>query len=212
MNEPVLVTAEGGRDRRALKLLGGGLLVLLLVGVVVPKVLFGGGGDEVPLPVSGTGSSPVVPLAAPPAETAIQSVGSFSAKDPFAALFAQEAPADAAPPAAPAPPAEPAAIAPEPAPVVPAAPPASGGQTSAAPTPGPAPRVVHTFALREVYTDGGGLPAARVAVDGQEHLVAVGQDFAGSYRTLSLDRSNLCGVFLYGDRRFSLCQGEETQT
>ena len=40
----------------------------------------------------------------------------------------------------------------------------------------------------------------------------LGQDFAGSYRVLSLDRSNACGVFLFGDRRFSLCQGEETQT
>jgi hypothetical protein len=213
MNEPVLVSAEGGRDRRALKFLVGGLVVLLLVGVVGPRLLFGGGDDtdELALPTA----APAGPAVAPPAasDAAVETVGSFSARDPFAALYVDAA--DTTDPAAAAEPAPPAGDVPaavEPAPVTVIDLPTFPVPTTAPAVPAPTPRVVHTFALREVYTDGAGLPAARIAVDGQEHQVAVGQDFAGSYRTLSLDRSNLCGVFLYGDRRFSLCQGEETQT
>jgi hypothetical protein len=217
MNEPVLVNPGTGDDkRRLLKLAVAGLLAVVLVAYVLPPFLFGGGDDDVPEETSAPFTSAAAPQAAPPDGDVVETVGSFSAKDPFKPVI-QDAVADPAAPVA-----DPAAAVVDPpvfevpAPMAPPAPsagtPAATTGTTAPPIAGPAPRAVRSFALREVYTDGTGLPAAKVAVDGVEHPVAVGQDFAGSYRVLSLDRSNACGVFLYGDRRFSLCQGEETQT
>ena len=229
MNEPVLVNDPGAKgNRRLRKLVAGGLALLLLIGVVLPRVLGGGGGaaedDFGDFPSAA--SSPTTVLSAPGDH--IQVIGSFSSRDPFAprvsggggtpAPAPEPAPAPA-PAAASAPPPDPVQFsvpelfiaAPTAAPPAPA--PAPVPPTSTAPPlPAPAPRVERTFNLVEIYTDGGGLEAAHVRVDDQEFQVAVGQDFGGSYRTLALDRSNKCGVFLFGDRRFSLCEGESTRT
>lgn len=230
MNEPVLVNDPGTKDNgRLRKLVLGGLGLLLLIGVVLPRLLGGGGSDDELDAFPPPATPPTTVLSAP--DDHIQVIGSFSSRDPFearvsgggsaptAAPSPQPAPAPAPAPASVPPPvivsepeffiAPPPAPAPAPAP----APPAPAPTTSTVPpVPAPAPRVERTFNLVEIYTDGGGLEAARVRVDDQEFEVAVGQDFGGSYRTLALDRSNKCGVFLFGDRRFSLCEGESTRT
>lgn len=213
MNEPVLVGATVGRDRRVLKLLVVGLLLVVLVGVVGPRLVSGGDDDDLGLPSAVTGEVP--PAAAPGAPGVdIEPVATISARNPFLPVggAAPGAVPEADP--APAPPAEaPVSPAPtEPPPVFPIFGVVPVPEPGPPPVPGPEPRVVRTFALLEVFTDGRGLPAARIAVDGEEQLVAVGQDVAGSYRVLSLNSDDLCGVFLYGDRRFALCQGEEAQT
>lgn len=236
MNEPVLVGAAQPRDRRVLKLLVAGLVLVLLVGVVGPRLVSGGDDDAgiTPPPAVAGGAPPATPEA-PGVD--VGPVARISARDPFVPVVGASTEADPggtpeaalplAPAGEPAPAQEP-VLALEPAPVEEPVPAVMPEQQQAfpffwvapppapapgpPPVPGPEPRVVRTFGLLEVFVDGRGLPAARIALDGEEQLVAVGQDVAGSYRVLSLNTDDLCGVFLYGDRRFALCQGEEAQT
>jgi len=194
MAEPIMVNAgrTGARSNRRQQVLIG-ILVVIALGALASKVLFNGGGGE-----SVDDSFPTPPVSTPdvstdsgPAESGFERVaGPRTGRNPFTPLIAP----------APAEPVAPPAAEPQPEPALMAAP-----MT-------PAPPVVRSFTLVDVYTDGTGIPAAKVRIDEFEIDVYVGQDFAESYRTLSLERDERCGVFLYGDRRFSLCAGETTQT
>jgi hypothetical protein len=90
------------------------------------------------------------------------------------------------------------------------APPAS--EPAPAPAPPPAPSAPVRFGLVQVGQDASGLPYASVRVDGGVFQAVEGQEFAGRYKVVSLDAASRCGEFLYGDQRFSLCEGEETTT
>ncbi len=59
---------------------------------------------------------------------------------------------------------------------------------------------------REVF-DQNGTTTAVVQVGSQQYTVAAGQQFATSYKVVSI--SGTCGQFLYGDSPFTLCQGEQ---
>lgn len=215
MSEPILVS-EGSRpsNSRALKLLvlAG---VLLLLGLVVPKVLFGngnGGGNGGGGDATAAASPPTTTAVAPGEVPAEETVGPFSSKNPFAPLVADAPPAAAASPVSPGVvPASSGTAVPE---TVPAAP---VPMTSVAPAPTvaespPAPRAPARFGLVAVRQDADGVAAASVRIDGAVFDARVGQDVGGSYRVVKLDVASRCGEFLFGDQRFSLCEGEETWT
>ena len=211
MTEPVLVTQPVGNDKsRVIKMVGlGGFVVLALL--VLPKVLGGGGGsadvDPFPPPSS-------VPTTAPAERGGadVETLGSYGNKNPFTPLMDIEAGASPSSPAS-------AVVTPGPEfsldPIIvdgsgdfsdPGAP----GETTT-PTTAP-PRPTHRLFLLEVYTGHDGRLAARVRVDDLVMETAVGEDFGGSYRTISLNRDTGCGVFLFGDRRVNLCEGHEAIT
>jgi hypothetical protein len=50
---------------------------------------------------------------------------------------------------------------------------------------------------------------ANVRVDSTAYKVGEGDQFATSYKVVSLSESEGCGQFLFGDEPFRLCQGEE---
>lgn len=230
-SEPVLVTAVGGGDKRRLKVLLGVAVVLVLLLVVVPKFLGGGGGDDAmdDLDLGGpaAGAQPVGPA---PVETAADELGitdSYSDRDPFLPLITPEVAAPADDPAlaagstsgeaVPVPPeggtvvddgtaagaADPVWLpvppVTDPAPEEPVAPPA--------PTP-----TSQRFAVLEVQRALDGRPSARVRVDDAVMDVIPVQDFAGSFRVLSVDVDTRCGQFLFGDVTFVLCEGQEITT
>lgn len=234
MTQPILVSEADQTDsRRVLKLAGGGAVLLLLIAFVVPKFVFGGGDDGASAPVAAAPTTPstVAPGPGDAGDDAPETDASFSSKNPFVALVS-DAPAGPAAggnvatpavdpgvplPAVPLPVGfptlpsiDPPVTAPAPVPPVAGAPSPAPAPTT--PAPAPAPRAARQFTLVEIYTDGTGLVAATIKIDTTSYAVAVGQDFAGYYRALALDRISQCGVFLYGDRRFSLCQGETTTT
>ena len=224
MTQPVLVTEiPQTRSRRVLLLAAAGAVVLLLVAVVLPKVLFP---EDDPVGELPLGSAPPVTVTTPPpadVEPVAANTGG-SGRNPFTPLIAAAAglpaslPAVTAPPEPPptAPVLPPLAPTPLPTPEAPAPTPTvtTPPQPSAPPAGalGPAPRADRTITLLEVYTDGSGLVAATVRVDDVSYAVAEGQDFAFSFRALALDRAGLCGVFLYGEQRFTLCHGETRRT
>ncbi len=63
-------------------------------------------------------------------------------------------------------------------------------------------------ALIEVFDDEGDTTAT-VRVGSTVYRVQVGDVFEGSYQVVSLDLAEGCGVFLFGDTRFQLCEGQE---
>lgn len=65
-----------------------------------------------------------------------------------------------------------------------------------------------TVALIEVFEDDG-VTTATVRVGSTVYRVAVGDVFESSYQVVSLDLAEGCGVFLFGDTRFQLCEGQE---
>jgi hypothetical protein len=229
VNEPVVINDLGRPDNRRVKKMAiVGLLTLLFVGVVLPKVFFGGGGGG-PAPAS---DLPPSESAAPTAagagagDVVVEHVGSFSTKNPFTPLVGSAGGATPAPPVASTPvlPVDPEPVTvvdlpdpmddpvadPDPAP--PARTPPTTAVPAPAPAPAPTPRPLRTFVLADVIADDFGLLVAHVTIDGISYAAAQGQDFAGSYRVLTLDGAGLCGIFLYGDQRFSLCPGETTTT
>lgn len=73
--------------------------------------------------------------------------------------------------------------------------------------PAPGVRVGQTSVrLIEVFTDASGVERVRVEVNGTEHTPAEGDTFAERFRVL--DITNACATFLFGDNRFTLCEGE----
>lgn len=213
MTEAIVVTPVSGADNsRVKKMLMVGLVPVLAL-FVGPKLLGGGGSGEIPaIPEAGAAPGLAVgPAPEAPAETS----HNFSAKNPFTPLF-DDAPAggDAAPVAASAPPPAPA---PSPdevivvdtgTPVV--MPPVA--EPAPAPAPSPAPSAPVRFGLVQVGQDASGLAFASIRVDGGVFQAVEGQEFAGRYKVVRLDAASRCGEFLYGDQRFSLCEGEETTT
>jgi hypothetical protein len=231
MTVPVPVSASRLPDNsRTKKILVAGLLLVLLL-FVVPKFLGGGSsGDDGAFEASLPAATAPVTTPAPAAHRATPAV----TKDPFHALVSQQpaggktASVGTPPPAAVPAVATASPVLPVLAPAVPVGtfsgiPGLPGTTTTPTPTttpagnpagaiPAPAPAAVRIFRLENIYDDGTGLVAATVRVDGAAYSVAVGQDFAFSYRVLGLDRESLCGVFLYGTKRFSLCTGEQLRT
>jgi hypothetical protein len=208
VTQPIMVSDALPRSNgRAVKLLGVAGVVLVLA-LVVPKFLLGGSDDLPPLD-----SSPITPPTTALAPPTVDTARPFSTKDPFVPLAAGTAVAPTDPAAASAAPDTSGAVVPETSvtpvivdvPQVPVAP-------APAPAPAPTPRTPVRFGLVAVRTVEDGQPAASVRVDGAVFDARVGQDFAGSYRILSLDAASQCGEFLFGDQHFSLCQGEETTT
>ena len=63
-------------------------------------------------------------------------------------------------------------------------------------------------ALIEVFDDNGDITAT-VRVGSTVYRVTEGDIFEGSYQVVSLDLADGCGVFLFGDTRFELCEGQE---
>jgi hypothetical protein len=213
MTEPVLVTQPVGADSSRVKkigVIGGVVLLLLFVG---PKLLGGGGDssldDSFPPPSS-------VPTTLPAKTGDVETLGSYGNKNPFTPLIDETEPGSSSPPASATVPVGPSF---DPAlelfPVDDSADfgaPASGdGSTTTPPTTAP-PRPTYRLMLLEVYRASSGATGARVRVNDAVMETAVGQDFGGSYRTISLDRDKGCGVFLFGDQRLSLCEGYEVIT
>ena len=70
-----------------------------------------------------------------------------------------------------------------------------------------ATRASQRVALLDVYQVGGAT-VADVRVNSTVYTqLAPGEEFAGSYKVVSLEGT--CGSFLFGDERFRLCKGEE---
>lgn len=64
-----------------------------------------------------------------------------------------------------------------------------------------------TIALVDVFVDDDGEPAALVTVNGTGYEVREGDPFATRFQII--DISGDCGTFLFGDNRFTLCEGQE---
>lgn len=64
------------------------------------------------------------------------------------------------------------------------------------------------MALIEVFDDPDGTTAT-VRVGSTVYRVREGDVFQTSYQVVSLDLFEGCGVFLFGDSRFELCEGQE---
>ena len=62
-----------------------------------------------------------------------------------------------------------------------------------------------TVRLEEVFADDAG-SRAQITVNARGYDVAEGDDFASRFRLLEL--SDRCATLLYGDQRFTLCEGE----
>jgi hypothetical protein len=240
MTQPVLVSPMPQGGARVKKLLAVALVVVVAL-LILPKVLLGGGGDDAATfdDAASTGTAPAAVSSQTAAPGADRPVHATTDKDPFKVLRADAAAAGAGaapaaastatPAAAPIPSAVPLpsitgpvgvpdATNPFPMLSTPTTTPGSTTPTTApsgvqaGPIPSPVPAAVRTVTLDSVWTDGTGLLAANVRVDDVAYAVTQGQDFAFSYRLLSLDQESACGVFLYGDKRFSLCQGEQVRT
>lgn len=227
MSEPMLVTEAASGSRKRTVRLAAAAVVVLAAAVLAPKVLFGGGGEE-----SFEFSTPTpAPVEREAAEDTVEVVRAFSSRNPFTPLVAP-ASAPASPPAAEPAPVPVATVAPpapplpdpvwvgpdlgsfpsEPPPAVIPAPPAPApAPVPPAPAPAPAPGEAR-FALAEVFQDAAGQVLARVRINDVVHEVAVGTDFAERYRLVSVDLVSRCASFLFGDKRFELCEGEETRT
>lgn len=208
-DEPILVTAGGNSRSRVTKIAIVGLVLILGIGVV-PKVLGGGGDAEEPEESLSLGSSSVgAAPAAPRTDAVLETVGIFSTKNPFAALVSSSggssAPAAPAAEAAPDPAAAP-ALSIEPIPVAPEP------VYEPAPTTTQPPRKPVKFTVVEVKTTDGGAPLARLTINGAVYEVGVDEEFGENYRTVALNADNGCGEFLFGDQRFSLCEGQSTMT
>jgi hypothetical protein len=63
-----------------------------------------------------------------------------------------------------------------------------------------------TVTVVDVFTDDDGERKASVTVNGTGYTVGEGDEFAGRFRLL--DISGRCATMLFGDSRFTLCEGE----
>lgn len=228
MAEPIQVGDSGGDRNRRVVLLAAAAAVILLAVVVLPGLLFGG--DDAPNDdeLFGTPSAGVTTTTVQPSEPAPETFEVFTSKNPFRPLVAAAPVADSTTEVVPD-----ETLVPEEdfAPLFPdggdfvfpddggfihpdddGAPPpdGSGGQEpTTSTTAGPPPRQPDRVGLLEVFTDPGGQVVASVRVNDLTHQVAEGDVFSTSYRVVDLDISTRCGQFLFGDDRFSLCEGDE---
>lgn len=65
-----------------------------------------------------------------------------------------------------------------------------------------------TIALVEVFVENG-VDTALVRVNGQLYEVVEGEVFAGRFEVVDIDVAAGCADFLFGDRAFTLCEGQE---
>ena len=71
------------------------------------------------------------------------------------------------------------------------------------------PRRQQRVALLDILRRNGRL-VAQVRVGDTVYTAGEGDVFADNYRVLSIDETNECGRFIFGDEQFRLCRGEET--
>lgn len=71
------------------------------------------------------------------------------------------------------------------------------------------PRRQQRVALLDVLRRDGRL-VVQVRVGDTVYTAGEGDVFADNYRVLSIDETNECGRFIFGDEQFRLCRGEET--
>ncbi len=172
--------AMSQRDRAIV----GGLIGVLLA-VAVFFAFFSGGGEE-PEPFSGPTLRPTTsPRATASPSPVPQTFDSFEGKDPFEPLV----PPAGGPAGTPSPGAT--------------ATPAPGGTPTPGPTGGPSGQ---RFTLLEITTQNG-VRYATVEVNDRSYTVKEGDTFAGNYRVIDL--TDTCGTFVFGDERFTLCEGQE---
>lgn len=207
--------AAAPRNRVAVMAAGGLAVVLLLF--VASKVFMGGGDDEA-TPVrpnvnrpatTATTAAPAAPAEAAPVET----FEVFNTKNPFMPLRG------AASPTAPtkAPVTQTVTPSPVVTPVAVTTPGAVATVVTVAPTPvqagaaggqATAPVQSTRVALLDVFTEGDRV-VANVRVNDTVSKVAAGDTFASNFKVVSLDATERCGRFLFGDDQFRLCRGEE---
>lgn len=218
MTAPQEVVAEP-RNRVAV-LAAGGLSVVLLL-FVASKVFMGGGGDEaapvrpnVNRPATTATTAAAAPAA--PAEAApVETFEVFNTKNPFMPLrgavttpAGKPASAPVTQTVTPSPVVTPVAVTTPGAvaTVVTAAPaPVQAGATGGQAT---APVQSTRVALLDVFTEGDRV-VANVRVNDTVSKVAAGDTFASNFKVVSLDATERCGRFLFGDDQFRLCRGEE---
>ena len=83
-----------------------------------------------------------------------------------------------------------------------------GGGTTTTITPGSEPIRGTTVAVLDVYADFG-QPTATIRVNGQVFVVQEGDVVDGTLEVVAIDLATECVDFLFGDRRFTLCVGQE---
>ena len=71
------------------------------------------------------------------------------------------------------------------------------------------PRPTQRVSLVDISTAEDGTVRATIQVNDTLYEVAEGEEFAGSYRVVSLSDSEGCAQLLYGDDAFRVCEGEE---
>ena len=230
MTAPV---GEGQSNRRALIFLavgGGGLLLLFLL----TRLLGGGGGEDLSAPITVPGgraptatpqtTAPSVTPGAPPEET----FEVFSTKNPFTPLAPTGAGGGGGgtgtgtgggggTTTATQPPVtggggttattQPPSTGGGGTTATTQPPTTGGGGTTATTAPPTEPRPSQRVALLDIYEENGRRVANVRVNDTVYEGVGPGDEFAGSFRVVSLD--DRCGTFLYGDDRFRVCQGEE---
>lgn len=64
----------------------------------------------------------------------------------------------------------------------------------------------HSVTLVDIFSQGGE-ELAQVEVDGETFLVSEGEEFAGSFKLVSIEGT--CANMLFGDEAFTLCEGGE---
>jgi hypothetical protein len=84
-----------------------------------------------------------------------------------------------------------------------------GETTTPTTSPSFEPPAGQTVSVLDVFENEDGSVAARVQVGSTVYTVSEGQTFATSYQVVSLDADAGCGVFLFGDTQFELCEGEQ---
>jgi 8-oxo-dGTP pyrophosphatase MutT (NUDIX family) len=84
----------------------------------------------------------------------------------------------------------------------------TGGGTITTITPGTAPVRGTTVAVLDVYAVAGERTAT-IRVNGLVYVVKEGDVVAGTLRVVAIDLATECVDFLFGDRRFRLCVGQE---
>ncbi len=189
-------------NRRALIVLGAFLAVAMLLFFVVKPLLLGGGGKgntrALSPPVTRVTPSPTATTTTTARPAPEETFEVFGSKNPFQ-------PPNGAPGAGTTPTTAPGGGTPSTgggtATTIPST---DGGGASGSET---APRASQRVALLDIYQLNGATVAdVRVNSTVYPHL-APGEQFADSYKVVSLEGT--CGSFLFGDERFRLCKGEE---
>ena len=206
MTQPVAVGAAPMKsdNKRLFVLLGVGVAVVLVT-FVLPKLLFGGGGDggdELATPVVVAPENAPTATTAPPIEALPpETIEVFTNKNPFTPLVDMTPGGGAAVPTG--------TGSPVPVQTNPGAPVTVPPDTSPGPGTATGPRPVQRVSLIDVSLADGGEAGATIQVNDTLYEVAEGEEFAGSYRVVSLSDSEGCAQLLYGDDRFRVCEGEE---